>query len=222
MAASDRFDRKELKEPDPFFEAFGSARQYVDRNRTQVFGSAAAIVAVIALIAGVTGYLSSSRSSAATDFNSAVSNLEFDSPSAADASLSRVGDRANAGPYASLAVLYRANLAADGGRYDEAIKLYDEFIPNAETDYLEQIGLMGKAYALEQAGRPAEAAPVLDRAAEIEGPYRKAALNDRARIAEKAGDKAAAIAALQKLLEIEGSGAPGAAIERRIEALKAS
>ncbi|HYC53404.1 MAG TPA: tetratricopeptide repeat protein [Candidatus Binatia bacterium] len=222
MTASDRFDRRELKEPDPFFEAVGSARSYVDQNRTQVFGVVGAIVAVIVLVVGVTGYLTSSRASAASDFTSAVSNLEFDSPSAADASLSRLEERSNAGPYASLAVLYRANLAAEAGRFDEAIGLYDQFIPDAETPYLEQIGLMGKAFALEQSGKPAEAAPILDKAAQIEGPYRKAALNDRARIAEKAGDKAGAIAALQKLLEIEGSGAPGAAIERRIEALKAS
>ena len=57
-------------------------------------------------------------------------------------------------------------------------------------------------------------------AAALDGPYRRAALSDRASLAEKSGDKAAATANLQKLLEMEGSGGDSAKVERRLQALK--
>ncbi len=79
---------------------------------------------------------------------------------------------------------------------------------------------MGKAAAMEKGGKIGEAASALDAAAGIDGPYRKAALSDRARLAEKAGDKATARTSLQRLLELEGSSGDSAALERRIEALK--
>jgi hypothetical protein len=79
---------------------------------------------------------------------------------------------------------------------------------------------MGKAAALEKGGKAPEAAAALDLAAAIEGPYRTAALSDRARLAEDAGDKAVATANLQKLLEIEGSGPGAAVVEQRLQALR--
>jgi predicted negative regulator of RcsB-dependent stress response len=211
---------QDLKAPDPFFEAIREARDYFDENRTQVLAIVLGVAAVLFTIVAGTSYYVSQGNKAATDFASAVSSLEFDSPSAAEASLKSLSERTNAGPYKSLAALYRGDLAADAGRYDEAIAEYDAFLADASTDYLKQIGLMGKAAAFEKAGKAAEAGAALDQAAAIEGPYRTAALSDRARIAEKAGDKAAATANLQKLLEIQGSGPGAADIERRLEALK--
>jgi hypothetical protein len=221
MAASDRRQvQEDLRQPDPFFEAILEAREYFDRNRGRVLGITAAVVGVFVAVVAISGYWVSQGRRAASDFASAVSNLEFDSPSAAEADLKNLSKRSNAGPYKSLAALYRGNIAADEGRHDEAIAAYDEFLADPPTDYMKQIGLMGKAAALEKAGKTAESAKELESAAAIDGPYRAAALNDRARLAEAAGDKATAVANLEKLLEIAGSGPNSASIERRLQALK--
>ena len=221
MAASEhRQIQQELKQPDPFFEAVREAREYFEKNRVKVIavgGGVAALLLVI--VAGASWWVSQGRR-AASDFASAISSLEFDSPSAAEASLRDLAGRSNAGPYRTLAALYRGNLASDAGRYEEAVAAYDEFLAAAPTDYLRQIGLMGKAAALEKSAKATEAAAALDLAAAIDGPYRRAALSDRARLAEKAGDKAAATANLRKLLEIEGSGPGVAEVEQRIRALE--
>jgi hypothetical protein len=221
MAASDRRQiQQQLKEPDPFFEAIAEAREYFEANRSQVLGVVAAVaILFIVIVGGTTWYVSEGRR-AATAFASAVSSLEQDSPSAAAADLKKIDDRSNAGPYKPLAALYRGNIALDEGRFDEAVSEFDAFLASPPTDYLKQIGLMGKAAALEKGGKDGEAASTLDLAAAIDGPYRKSALSDRARLAEKAGDKATAISNLQKLLEIVGSTGDSSEVERRIQALK--
>jgi tetratricopeptide (TPR) repeat protein len=221
MAASERRQlQQELKQPDPFQEAILEAREYFENNRTQVLGIAGGALALfLAVVFGVGHYVSEGNR-AASEFASAVSNLQSSSPTAAEADLKNITGRSNAGLYKPLAALYRGNIASEAGRYDEALASYDEFLGAAPTDYMRQIGLMGKASALELGGKQTEAATVLDLASAIEGPYRKAALSDRARLAEKAGDKAAAISNLQKLLEIEGSGPGAAEVETRIQALK--
>lgn len=211
---------QELKQPDPFFEAIGEAREYFEANRAKVIGMGGSLAALLALVVGVAGYYAAEGRRAAADFASAVSSLEFDTPTAAEADLKNLSERSNAGPYKALADLYRGNLAADAGRGDEALASYDRFLAAAPTPYLRQIGLMGKAAAFEKAGKAPEAAAALDEAASIEGPYRAAALSGRARLAEAAGDKATALASLQKLLEIVGSTGDAAQIERRIAALK--
>lgn len=211
---------QDLKQPDPFFEAIGEAREYYKSNQSKVI---AIVVGSVALLAGVVGanqYWTAQGERAATDFAAAVSSLEFDTPSAAEVSLGHIQNLSNAGPYKALASLYRGDIAAADGRNEEAIVAYETFLPSAPTAYAKQIGLMGKAAALESAGKAAESAAALDLAAAIDGPYRKAALTDRARLAEDAGDKAVAVANLQKLLEIEGSGPAASEIEKRIEALK--
>jgi hypothetical protein len=84
--------------------------------------------------------------------------------------------------------------------------------PKGDAAKAEPVPLQGGSASFSQANFSAAAA--------IDGPYRKAALSDRARLAEKAGDKATARTSLQRLLELEGSSGDSAALERRIEALK--
>jgi tetratricopeptide (TPR) repeat protein len=221
MAASDRRQvQQQLKQPDPFFEAIAEARDYFESNRSRVLGIGGTVAALFAIVLLGTNYYVSQGRAAATAFASAVSSLEGGSASPAETDLKSIPARSNAGPYKALSTLYLANIAADAGRYEEAVTSYDQFTASAPTDYLKQIGLMGKAAALEKAGKDPDAAATLEQAAAIEGPYRKAALSDRARLAEKAGDKATAIATLQKLLELEGSTGDSSQIEHRIQALK--
>lgn len=211
---------QELKQPDPFFEAIAEVREYYEKNTTKVLAMAGSAVALLAIVTGASSYYTSQGNRAAADFASAVSNLEFSTPTAAEADLKNIAGLSNAGPYKALATLYSANIAADAGRNEEAVAGYDQFLAVAPTEYLRQIALMGKAAALEKAGKAPEAAAALDLAINIEGPYRTAALADRARLAEDAGDKTTALANLQKLLEIVGSTGDAAQIERRIAALK--
>jgi tetratricopeptide (TPR) repeat protein len=212
--------QRELKQPDPFFEAIEEAREYYQKNRSQVLAVGGGVVAVFLVVTAATNYWISQGNRAASDFSSAVAGLQFDSPAAAEAALKNIAGLSHAGPYKALASLYQGNLAAEAGHAEEAVALYDQFLAEAPTDYLKQIGLMGKAAAQEKAGKPAEAAATLDQASAIDGPYRQAALSDRARLATDAGDKSTAIANLQKLLEIVGSSGDSTDIERRIQALK--
>src|SRR5690242_19534095 len=173
---------QDLKTPDPFFEAIAEARDYFEENRTQVLGIVLGVATVLLVIVGGSSWYVSQGNRAATDFASAVSNLQFDSPSAAEASLKNIDGRSNAGPYKSLSALYRGDIASDAGRFEEAVTEYDQFLASAPTEYLKQMGLMGKADALEKAGKAPEASAALDQAASIDGPYRGAALSDRARL----------------------------------------
>ncbi|MBI5505631.1 MAG: tetratricopeptide repeat protein, partial [Deltaproteobacteria bacterium] len=161
MATREKFKRRdleeELKAPDPFFEAIAEARAYFEDNRTLVVAAAGGVLAVAALLFGASSYYSSTRNAAATDFASAVANLEFDSPTAAEASLTSLGARSNTGPYQALGALYEANMAAESGRYEEAILGYDRYLESATTPYLKQVALMGKGYALERADKQADA-----------------------------------------------------------------
>ncbi len=226
MATREKFNRRELehdlKEPDTFFETITEARDYFEENRTLVMAAGGALVALIAVVIGISSYYSATRNAAATDFANAVANLEFDSPTAADASLTSLTERSNTGAYGALGSLYKGNLAAEAGRYEEALVAYDRYLAAAATPYLTQVALMGKGYALERTGKEADAATVYDAAAAIQGPYTKPALSDRARLAEKSGDKSKAVEVLKKLLELEGSGAGSAAIEQRLLALQGS
>lgn len=211
---------QELKQPDPFFEAVAEAREYYEKNKAKVLAMGGSAVLLLAVVSGVSSYWTSQGNRAAADFAAALSSLEFNTPTAAEADLKNIASLSNAGPYKGLAVLYSANIAADAGRSEEAVASYDQFLAAAPTEYLRQIALMGKAAALEKAGKLPESAAALDLASNIDGPYRTAALADRARLAEDAGDKATALANLQKLLEIVGSTGDAAQIERRIAALK--
>jgi predicted negative regulator of RcsB-dependent stress response len=221
MAASDRRQvQQQLKQPDPFFEAIAEAREYFETNRSKVLGVGGGLAALFIVVVGGSNYYFSQGRAAATSFASAVSDLQAGETGPAEVDLKTIPGRSNAGPYKALSSLYLANIAAEAGRNEEAATLYDQFQAAAPTEYLRQIGLMGKAAALEKTGKAPEAAAALDQAATIDGPYRKAALSDRARLAEAAGDKSTAIANLQKLLEMEGSTGDSSQIERRIQALK--
>lgn len=219
MAANERFDRSQLKEPDSFFEGVGAARRYVEENRGQVLGIAGAILGAIALVAGSTAWYASSRNAAASEFARAVSNLEFDSPTAAEANLEKLEGLSNSGAYGPLGDLYQANLALEAGRSEESIAVYERFLEATSEPVLRQVALMGKAHALETTGKQTEALAALELATGIEGPYRKAALADRARLAQATGDEETAKKSLQELLELQGVGGDAAAIERRLAAL---
>ncbi len=58
---TDKFNPEDLKQPDPFFEAIGEAREYYDKNRTKVLGTAGAVVAALVLVTGVSGWMVSQR-----------------------------------------------------------------------------------------------------------------------------------------------------------------
>lgn len=211
---------QELREPDPFFAAIQEARAYYRANQARVLVVGGAIVALVGTAVGLGEWYRGQGRKAASDFASAIGNLEFDSPAAAEASLRGIAGHSNAGTYAALAELYLADMAAKGGKTEEALAGYDRFVQSAPDDVLRQIGLMGKAALLEKSGNESEAAATLDKASALEGPYRASALDDRARLAEKSGDKEAARGNLQKLLELQGSGGNAAEVEKRLQALK--
>jgi tetratricopeptide (TPR) repeat protein len=201
-----KIDRHELKEADQFFETVGVVNRYVSENRTQVITATAGAVAVfLSLVAGV-AWVHSASEGAADQFARALNSLEFDSPTAAEVGFEGVQGRSFAGTYGALATLMRAGIAADTARWDDSVKLYDEFAGQAPTDYLEQAALVAKAFALDEAGKDVEAAKAYEQAADMDGPYRAEALERRAELAEASGNKQAARNAIEKLLELDPAG----------------
>ncbi len=201
MAESSGFKRSDLKGPDTFFETVGDVRRYVEENGSRVVAVVAAAVVVFVGGIAANGYMNrAARNSAATFFRGSEA-FETDSLEAAKTGLSKLG-RDGSRPYRQFANLYNADLASGEGRHDEAATFYGEFADSMKTGYLKQIGWLGQAMALEAQGDNQGAAKALDKAADVEGPFREDSLRARIRIADKLEDSAAAQQAIGKLLEL--------------------
>ncbi len=194
-------DPKDLKEPDAFFAFVGRLRRYVaEHPKTVALGAGALALGLISIIVGVSWRQQRLERNAET-FLRAVDALEVGGLTTAKVVLENVaaGDR---GIYGRLARLYEADIAAREGRWADAVTLYDAASKNAPTEYIRQIALVGKAFALEQAGTPAQAIDAYETAARLEGPYRESALRSAYRIANDLGDSERAAAIARDLLEL--------------------
>ncbi len=218
--AKDEFDRKELKEADQFFETVGVANRYLHEHGTTVAVAAGGVVAAFFLAVGVSSYMASQRSGAAAEFARAMTNLEFESGSAARLGFDRLSGRSGSGPYGDLATLYSAQLATEAGDHQAALEAFDAFLAAAPSDYLEQAALVGKAFAAEGTGDSTSALTAYKKAGEIDGPYTKQALESTARVAVAVGDRATGVSALEKLLTLDVGGLDKDAVSRKIDDLK--
>ncbi len=220
MAAKEKFDRKDLKEPDQFFETVGRINRYLEENKAQAILIACAVLGAFLVSIGAGAYFDRARTNSAAAFARAVNNIEFDSPGAARAGFSGLTEMSNAGTYGELARLYKADLAGRAGDYDEALSEYDAFLASADESYLRQAALMGKAFVAESSGDGAAAVSLYAEAGQLDGPYTKQGLEAALRVADKAGDDKAALSAVERLLELNLPGTDSEALSQRLTELK--
>lgn len=217
MAAKTDFDRKDLKAPDAFFENFGRANRYLQENRRAVLAAAGAVLALFT--GGLALHNANKRhaDNVAATFLRGTEALRENNTATAKSTLDTVA--AKAGIYGELAKLYRAEMAAKAGRWDEALPDYEELTRDGSTAYLRQMASLGKGFVLESTSKPAEAAAAYAAAAEISGPYREQAFRGQLRTARAAGNDELTKAAISKILELYPETADADDLSRQLAAI---
>ena len=193
------FDRKDLKEADAFFEGVGKANRYLTENRNQVLAVIGA--ALVLFVGGIAWSANRSRvaETASAAFLRATDAVEETSFESASVALQNVVDK-DRQPYAALAELYLGDVQTKQGKFEEAAASYESAAANAGRPFLRQIAMVGKGYALESAGQPAQAAAAYSTAAGIEGAFRETALRGQLRTARAADDAGLERSALEDLV----------------------
>jgi hypothetical protein len=193
-------DRKELKTPDAFFQGIGTANRFFHDNRGLVVAAAVGLVAVFLIGVGWRSQRNAAADRAAAAFLRATDAMEESSPAAARSALTNVAESSRT-PYASLSSLYLAELTLKDGDAEAAAAEYAKAAKELKPDYLKQAALVGQAFALEQAGKTAEAASAYSAAAAAGATYKEQALRGQLRAARAAGDTGLVKAAIQALLD---------------------
>jgi hypothetical protein len=198
--AETHIDRKELKSPDAFFVGVGSFNRFIQENRALTIGGTLALI--LAFI-GLASWRSQSRQAeenAAATFLRATDAVEETSFESARSALTTVADDAGK-PYGPLASLYLAELELKAGNADASAAAYGVVAKELDRDYLKQAALVGRAFALETAGNPGEAAKAYAEAAGAASTYKESALRSQLRTAKAAGDAELTKSALKALVE---------------------
>ena len=104
-------------------------------------------------------------------------------------------------PYGPLSGLYLAELDLKSGNAESAAELYGRTAKALDRDYLRQAAMVSQAFALEAAGKNADAATAYATAANAATTYKEQALRGQLRAARAADDTGLAKAALKALVE---------------------
>jgi hypothetical protein len=193
-------DRKELKAPDAFFLGVGSVNRFFQENRAAAVGS---VLAVVLLFAGTLAWRAQrtrSAENAAAAFLRATDAVEENSVESARSALGAVVQEKRE-PYGSLASLYLAELDLKAGNADAAAAAYGVAAKELDRDYLKQAALVGRAFALETAGKPADAAKAYAEASGVAATYKESALRAQLRNAKSVGDTELVKSALKGLVD---------------------
>jgi predicted negative regulator of RcsB-dependent stress response len=201
VARTERFRRKDLRQPDEFVTLSRRTVAYAEENRTTVFLVAGAIVLLLAAVL-IYRAVSASREAAASRAYAAAHVFMEDRkyPEAASAFQS-VADGYGSTGYAVLAQLEAANALLAADRAADAAIAYQKFLDyGPPTDYLRQLALTRLAHADEKIGKNQEALAAYTAAAALNGPFSEEAFLGQARAAESAGDAAKARSLYEQFL----------------------
>jgi predicted negative regulator of RcsB-dependent stress response len=198
--SDNHLDRKDLKTPDAFFQGVGTANRFYHEHRTPMI---AGTIAILAIFLGTVSWRSSRNAaaeSAAAAFLRATDAVEESSPESARSALKNVAESGEK-PYDALTGLYLAELDLEGGNADAAAETYGRAAKELDRDYLRQAAMVSQAFALETAGKNADAATVYATAANAATTYKEQALRGQLRAAKAAKDPGLTKAALNALVE---------------------
>lgn len=198
--SDNHLDRKDLKTPDAFFQGVGTANRFYHEHRVpMVVGT----IAIVACFLGIVSWRSSRNAaaeSAAAAFLRATDAVEESSPESARSALQTVAE-SGMKPYGTLTGLYLAELDLKGGNADAAAEAYGRAAKDLDRDYLRQAAMVSQAFAMESAGKNADAATAYATAANAATTYKEQALRGQLRTAKAANDTGLAKAALAALVE---------------------
>lgn len=192
--------RKELKTPDAFFQGVGEANRFYHRHRVPLVAGAVAVVVVFLGIVNWRSSRTEAEDNAAAAFLRATDAVEESSPESARSALTTVAESREK-PYGALTGLYLAELDLRSGNAEAAADEYDRTAKRLDRDYLRQAAMVGRAFALETAGKNADAATAYATAANAASTYKEEALRGQLRAARAANDAGLTKAALKALVE---------------------
>lgn len=198
--------RQELRE-DRVVTAYARAYQYIDQNRTLIYGIIGAVVAVILLLVAWSWYQSRQAEQAQEHLGRILHIYERgDYRQALDGSDGRLGltaiaDDYGRSPAGNLARFYAANAHFRLGEYDEAQRYFSRF--NKEDDLVGASAIEGEASIYEMRGEYRRAGDLYRRAAQH---FESAASSPQYLLAsgrayEQAGDFNRAIESYQMIVD---------------------
>jgi len=193
-------DRKDLKTPDAFFQGVGTANRFYHEHRTPMVVGTIAIVAIFLAAVSWRSSRNAAAESAASAFLRATDAVEESSPESARSALKTVAESGQS-PYGALTGLYLAELDLKSGSAEAAAETYGRAAKELDRDYLRQAAMVGQAFALETAGKDADAATAYATAANAATTYKEQALRGQLRTAKAANDTGLAKAALKALVD---------------------
>jgi tetratricopeptide (TPR) repeat protein len=219
-----RLTRKDLRQPDEFQTLTTEAVEWVRRNQSAVVGVVSALVAIAAIVLGVSWHTHRQATAASSELQSAQALFDAKKYSAAAAEYATVAETYPSTPAGRLAGLYRAHALAHQPDPAAAAAAYGEYLAGSPaTEYLRQEALLGLGRAHEAAANASAAMDAYRQAIDVAGPFRTQARLSLARLEEAGGNTTAAQALYAEVLKapdldgdtrqiITGRLPPGAAV----------
>jgi len=198
--AEKHLDRKDLKTPDAFFQGVGTANRFYHEHRVPIIVGTVAVVAIFLGLVTLRSRQNAAADNAAAAFLRATDAMEESSPESARSALETVA-RSGEKPYDALTGLYLAELDLKSGSADTAAVAYGQTAKEVSRDYLRQAAMVGQAFALESAGKNADAATAYATAANAASTYKEQALRGQLRTARAANDTGLTKSALRALVD---------------------
>ena len=214
-----KLQRKDLKQPDEFISASGRVVEWARANAVAVQIAVAALVVVLLLVAGIQWWIRSRAETAARQFYGASELFKRAQWDQAQKDFADIASGYGSTAYGSLAKLYAGRSALNANRPADAVPFLTEFVGDAPSPALEQLGRVGLAKALADTGDAKGAREQLERASTLDGPLVPEATIGLARIAETDGNTEKAIELYQKYLADAPNGAAASQARMRVVAL---
>ncbi len=200
MPPAPKVTRRDLKE-DKVYLSLATVAEFVARNRSWVALAALAVV----LAFGLGYYWSIHAKRVAAEASWALSKAtDIESPSERAAALRKVASDFGSAPAARIALFEAANTLYENGRYDDALKAFEEFLKKYPNHALSPAAMEAVGYCYESLGKWKEAIGAYQRLIQSRpGSPEAARANYRlAACFEKTGEKDKAVAAYKKVVEL--------------------
>ncbi|HSE84135.1 MAG TPA: tetratricopeptide repeat protein [Thermodesulfobacteriota bacterium] len=127
---------KELKKPDKFREAIASAIAVASDNYKKIL-LALAVLAIIAVgIFAVSSMFEKKKFQANSEFNEAMESYSDGNKDEALKKFTTVKEEYPRADISKIAIYYAATINYETGKYDESIKLFNEFLSNGVEDQM--------------------------------------------------------------------------------------
>lgn len=201
LKAKKRLTKRQIKE-DKFVTFYINATNYLQENRRYIMYGAFAFVALVVMFLIYSGKQSEKEQNAVIILTEA--RAEFGKANYKDAAdkLQILVDTYGGTKSSTIGLFYLANSRYHLQEYEEAERLFREYLDNGKDELLLTSSMSGVAACLEEQGKPAEAAEMFEKTAEKYSESFMAAENlyNAARCYTLAGNPAAAAKVLKTLI----------------------